>query len=190
MLVGYYRAGPMQKRAFVTTEEAIPDQVKMMGGSLGGANKLMRNPAITKKHLRYGKGGETHPAIPGKSHWNKPGGRRKTGLDTDEKLWKAELPTLLAGDEWNLNPSYKAQEWEEWLQVRPDPTKPFVHSGVSLKPGKLKSIMGIPEQTFEQIELAPWRKKIERIKKTNSVKPDLKSGGIASARPSKFFAPS
>eukprot|EP00388_Colpodella_angusta_P023713 GDKJ01061227.1.p1 GENE.GDKJ01061227.1~~GDKJ01061227.1.p1 ORF type:complete len:274 (-),score=52.93 GDKJ01061227.1:99-920(-) len=190
--LGYYRAGPMHKRAFVTTEEAIPDQVKMMGGSLGGANKLMRNPSITKKHLRYGIGKEVDPAIPNKSNWHKVGSlnRRKTGMDTDEKLWKTELPTLLAGDEWNLNPVYKAQEWEEWMQMRPDVSKPFMHSGVSLKPGPLKSILGLPDQKFEQIELAPWRKTVDRIKRANTVKPNLKSGGVAAARPSNFEPPS
>merc|ERR1711924_343232 len=131
MFAEYFKNGPSYKKAIVTCEETIPDEVKMFYNS---RNPEM-NPAITKYDT------------PGLRKWKpfRPGVSRRADWAPRHPLaWSESIPTLLRGDDF---PPPQRPE-----QVLPDHTKPFQHYG----PGK--SIpAGTPPQEFPRIDLALLR---------------------------------
>eukprot|EP00440_Ansanella_granifera_P008555 gb/GFBE01009268.1/.p1 GENE.gb/GFBE01009268.1/~~gb/GFBE01009268.1/.p1 ORF type:complete len:242 (+),score=37.25 gb/GFBE01009268.1/:1-726(+) len=127
----YFKNGPSYKKAIVTFEETIPDDVKMIYNS---KNPGM-NPAITKYDT------------PCFRKWKpfRPGANRRTDWQMRHPLaWAEPVPTLLRGDDF---PPPKRGD-----TVLPDHTKPFQHYGqVRQVPG------GTPEQEFPRIDLAMLR---------------------------------
>merc|ERR1712137_957355 len=125
------KVGASYKRAIVTCEETIPDDVKMIYNS----NRPGMQPAITKYDT------------PGMRTWKsfRPGVNRKNDWKPRHPLaWAEPIPTLLRGDDF---PPPKRSE-----QVLPDPTKPFQHYN------KKKEIpAGTPHQVFPRIDLALLR---------------------------------
>ncbi|CEM35652.1 unnamed protein product [Vitrella brassicaformis CCMP3155] len=144
--LGYYRRGPLHKKAIVNFEHAIPDDVKMFSSS----RQLGRNPALLKKNISYGKKNPKHQT------------RHRDDLfwmGVDRNAWRLPLPTLLAGDHYDLNPTGKVPEDE--TQMPPDPTKPFAWAGLRVRP-KTK-IDGAPEQAHPYLDVTPWRRNVQRL---------------------------
>ncbi|EKX74298.1 ribosomal protein L23, putative [Theileria equi strain WA] len=141
----YYRAGPMYKKAIVTLEDAVPDEVKMIGMDF----ELGRNPSITKKNVHYGK----------KIDFSYCANRKDDILTGEHKqAWRLPIPNLLADDDWEMNPELNAIY--DWHRMKPDPTEPHTHGGSYTENTKPSSI---PFQNYPMMDLTPWRRKIERI---------------------------
>lgn len=132
----YYKNGPAYKKAFVTCEERIPDDVKMIYNS----RRPGMQPAITKYDT------------PGRKKWRayRPGENRSADWKMRHPLvWSELIPTLLRGDDF---PPPKRPE-----TLLPDHTKPFAHYT------HLKEMPpGTPEQEFPRIDLAMLRADKER----------------------------
>lgn len=88
----YYRNGPMYKKAIVTLEHAVPDEVKMLGKDF----ELGVNPAITKKNVHYGKKKDLSYL---------PDRRSDPLIGEGSYTWRLPIPNLLAGtlDELHVN---------------------------------------------------------------------------------------
>eukprot|EP00933_Yihiella_yeosuensis_P045394 TRINITY_DN4075_c0_g1_i1.p1 TRINITY_DN4075_c0_g1~~TRINITY_DN4075_c0_g1_i1.p1 ORF type:complete len:242 (-),score=34.67 TRINITY_DN4075_c0_g1_i1:210-935(-) len=127
----YLKNGPSYKKAIVTFEETIPDDVKMIYNS--------RNPGMQPSITKYD--------TPCFRKWKpfRPGANRRTDWQPRHPLaWAEPVPTLLRGDD------FPAPERPE--APVPDLTKPFHHYG------QTKSIpYGTPEQEFPRIDLAMLR---------------------------------
>ena len=83
--MGYRRAGSVYKKAVVTLEEAVPEEVKMLRSS----RRLAQNPDLTKKDVSYGA--------------NRDLKRRPTRHELSEggenpRAWTLPIPNLLAGN--------------------------------------------------------------------------------------------
>lgn len=79
--VGYRRAGCTYKKAIITFEASVPQEVKMLQSS----RNLGANPHITKQNVSYG-----DTASFAKS-------RKRSVLDLAYSGWKLPVQTLLAG---------------------------------------------------------------------------------------------
>mmetsp|Transcript_10165 Transcript_10165/g.16833 ORF Transcript_10165/g.16833 Transcript_10165/m.16833 type:complete len:246 (-) Transcript_10165:24-761(-) len=127
----YFKNGPSYKKAIVTCEETIPDDVKMIYNS--------RNPALNPAITKYD--------TPGIRSWKpfRPGVNRKRDWAPRHPLaWAEPIPTLLRGDDF---PPPKRPEY-----VPPDHTKPFEHySRHNVMPA------GTPPQEFPRIDLSVLR---------------------------------
>eukprot|EP00401_Gymnodinium_catenatum_P044901 CAMPEP_0117544926 /NCGR_PEP_ID=MMETSP0784-20121206/45830_1 /TAXON_ID=39447 /ORGANISM="" /LENGTH=211 /DNA_ID=CAMNT_0005341755 /DNA_START=42 /DNA_END=677 /DNA_ORIENTATION=+ len=124
----YFKNGPSYKKAIVTCEETIPDDVKMIYNS---RNPQMQ-PAITKYDT------------PGLKKWKpfRPGANRRADwAPRHPHAWAEAIPTLLRGDDF---PPPQRPE-----TILPDHTKPFSHYG----PARVIP-PGTPPQTFPRIDLA------------------------------------
>mmetsp|Transcript_73911 Transcript_73911/g.116675 ORF Transcript_73911/g.116675 Transcript_73911/m.116675 type:complete len:239 (+) Transcript_73911:95-811(+) len=132
----YFKNGPSYKKAIVTCEETIPDDVKMIYNS---RNPGM-NPAVTKYDT------------PDRKPWKpwRPGMNRANDWKPRHPLaWAEPIPTLLRGDDF---PPPSRPE-----HVPPDPTKPFQHHSRSLVIPP-----GAPPQVFPRIDLAVLRAERDR----------------------------
>eukprot|EP00927_Polykrikos_kofoidii_P062452 TRINITY_DN57264_c0_g1_i1.p1 TRINITY_DN57264_c0_g1~~TRINITY_DN57264_c0_g1_i1.p1 ORF type:complete len:264 (-),score=33.40 TRINITY_DN57264_c0_g1_i1:105-824(-) len=127
----YFKNGPSYKKAIVTCEETIPNDVKMFYNS----RHPWENPAVMKYDT------------PSFRRWKpfRPGASRKADWAPRHPLaWAESIPTLLRGDDFD--PPKRSE------QILPDHTKPFQHYG------PVKSIPeGTSEQTFPRIDLAMLR---------------------------------
>uniref|UniRef100_A0A0G4GQN0 Large ribosomal subunit protein uL23m n=1 Tax=Chromera velia CCMP2878 TaxID=1169474 RepID=A0A0G4GQN0_9ALVE len=148
-LMNYYKKGPVTKKAVVTLEDAVPDEVKMMGGQFGGSRRPGVNPAITKNNTTYG----TKP-LQGRMATKRPGDRERGSA------WTEEIPSLLAGNSFELDPKAKLQNFADRLQRLPDPSEPFIQCGVKLSP-YLPNWMK-ESQEVQRVDLTPWRRLMER----------------------------
>eukprot|EP00434_Breviolum_minutum_P023828 symbB.v1.2.021021.t1/scaffold1795.1/size101065/3 len=127
----YYKNGPSYKKAIVTFEETIPDDVKMIYNS---KNPGM-NPALTKYDTPCFR--RWKPFRPGAN-------RRKDWMPRHPLAWAEPVPTLLRGEDF---PPPKRSD-----AVLPDHTKPFQHYG------QAKEIpAGTPPQEFPRINVAMLR---------------------------------
>lgn len=150
----YFKNGPSYKKAIVTCEERIPDDVKMIYNSRNPGQQ----PAITKYDT------------PGIKKWKpfRPGASRKTDWQPRHPLaWSEPLPTLLRGDEFP--PPYRSE------QVLPDHTKPFQHY---TREHEIPE--GTPPQEFPRINIALLRadREQERVHMTNRIHlPELAATG-------------
>lgn len=124
----YFKNGPQYKKAIVTCEETIPDDVKMIYNS----RYPVEQPAITKhapsgiRTIRSG--------VNRKNDWS----------PRHHYAWAEPLPTLLRGDDF-LGPRTSSK-------VLPDHTKPFQHyTDANVIPE------GTPHQEFPRIDLAVLR---------------------------------
>eukprot|EP00921_Rhytidocystis_pertsovi_P027026 GHVQ01043551.1.p1 GENE.GHVQ01043551.1~~GHVQ01043551.1.p1 ORF type:complete len:234 (-),score=29.64 GHVQ01043551.1:152-853(-) len=125
----YYRNGPIMKKAILTLEHAIPDDVKMMSSS----TKLSRNPAILKHNVNYGYKRFTR---------TRPTRAQMYSMGVCRESWRLPIPNLLAGDDWTMNPtcsdpsstaagsSSPFLDENESLRL-PNPFLPHTHVGVS-----------------------------------------------------------
>lgn len=133
----YFKNGPSYKRAIVTCEETIPDDVKMIYNS--------RNPGMQPAITKYD--------TPGRKVWKpfRPGANRRTDWAMRHPLaWSEPIPTLLRGDDF-APPSQSKR-------ILPDHTKPFQHYTSE------KAIPeGTPYQEFPRINLAALRADKARI---------------------------
>ena len=82
--VGYRRAGCTYKKAIVTFEDAIPDEIKM----LRSCRRLSLNPDITKKNISYGANRDLKRKPTRKELW--------LGGEIPH-AWTLPIPSLLAG---------------------------------------------------------------------------------------------
>ncbi|UVC49576.1 putative ribosomal protein L23 [Theileria orientalis] len=141
----YYRNGPMYKKAIVTLEHQVPDEVKMIGMDF----ELGKNPAITKKNVHYGK----------KIDFSYLRNRKNDPYIGEYKdSWKLPIPNFLAEDDWEMNPEINAKD--DYMRMKPDPTEPHTHGGsytFNRKPDT------VPDQNNYMIDLTPWRRKINKI---------------------------
>mmetsp|Transcript_19359 Transcript_19359/g.43549 ORF Transcript_19359/g.43549 Transcript_19359/m.43549 type:complete len:233 (-) Transcript_19359:117-815(-) len=132
----YYKNGPSYKKAIVTCEETIPDDVKMIYNS--------KNPSMQPAILKYDS--------PGHAKWKpyRPGANRRMDWKPRHPLaWAEPIPTLLRGDDFA--PPRRGED------ILPDHTKPFAHYT------KLKVVPdGTPEQDFPRINIARLRADKER----------------------------
>mmetsp|Transcript_99850 Transcript_99850/g.237987 ORF Transcript_99850/g.237987 Transcript_99850/m.237987 type:complete len:238 (+) Transcript_99850:65-778(+) len=127
----YFKNGPSYKKAIVTFEETIPDDVKMIYNS--------RNPGMNPALTKYD--------TPNRKRWKpfRPGAnRRKDWMPRHALAWAEPVPTLLRGDDF---PAPARGE-----TVLPDHTKPFHHYG-----GSAELPPGTPEQEFPRINIAMLR---------------------------------
>eukprot|EP00929_Paragymnodinium_shiwhaense_P114870 TRINITY_DN83418_c0_g1_i1.p1 TRINITY_DN83418_c0_g1~~TRINITY_DN83418_c0_g1_i1.p1 ORF type:complete len:252 (-),score=31.16 TRINITY_DN83418_c0_g1_i1:139-894(-) len=156
----YFKNGPSYKKAIVTCEETIPDDVKMLYNS----RFPHQQPAVTKYDT------------PGRKNWIpfRPGANRRNDWKPRHPLaWSEAIPTLLRGDDFA--PPQRPE------RILPDHTKPFQHYGEEMAIPK-----GTPHQPFPRIDLALLRsdKKAEapedpmntRITLPRSVAEDTGSG--------------
>lgn len=149
----YYRNGPRYKKAIITLEHEIPDEIKM----IQSCKNIGRNPSITKKNIIYGVRSD-EKITPTKSQLWVMGECRYS--------WRLPLTNLLANYEMNLNPDLRIDE--NYVQMAPDLTRPFMHSGISSETFKPKSV---PDQTFPQIDLTPWRRQVKKIYDSGTLAP-------------------
>merc|ERR1712151_623068 len=108
----YFKNGPSFKKAIVTCEETIPDDVKMIYNS--------KNPGLQPAITKYDTPG--HPRASRK--WNplRPGvNRRSDWAPRHPMAWAEPITTLLRGDDFAPPKRPEA--------VLPDHTKPFQHYG-------------------------------------------------------------
>mmetsp|Transcript_48158 Transcript_48158/g.111885 ORF Transcript_48158/g.111885 Transcript_48158/m.111885 type:complete len:243 (-) Transcript_48158:31-759(-) len=131
MFGGYFKNGPAYKKAIVTFEETIPDEVKMIYNS--------RTPGIQPAITKYD--------TPSRRTWKpfRPGVSRRSDWAPRHPLaWAEPIPTLLRGDDFS--PPQRGEE------VLPDHTKPYSHYG------EFKAIpLGTPPQEHPRIDLAVLR---------------------------------
>ncbi|GFE54348.1 mitochondrial ribosomal protein L23 [Babesia ovis] len=150
----YYRNGPMYKKAIVTLEHAVPDEVKMLGRDF----ELGVNPAITKKNVHYGK----------KKDFSYLPDRRLDPLTGEAEYgWRLPLPNLLADDDWEMHPDLREHQ-SDHDRMGPDPTEPHLHGG-SYKGTKKPEI--VPDQVPTMVDLTPWRRKLQRKESEESILP-------------------
>mmetsp|Transcript_39130 Transcript_39130/g.110591 ORF Transcript_39130/g.110591 Transcript_39130/m.110591 type:complete len:239 (+) Transcript_39130:52-768(+) len=127
----YFKNGPSYKKAIVTCEETIPDDVKMIYNS--------RNPGMQPSITKYD--------TPGFRRWKpfRPGvNRRADWAPRHPMAWAEPIPTLLRGDDFA--PPKRPES------ILPDHTKPFQHYG------QVKAIPpGTPPQEFPRVDLAVLR---------------------------------
>lgn len=127
----YFKNGPTYKKAIVTCEETIPDDVKMIYNS----RTPWMNPALTKydsPNIRTWK-----PFRPGVT-------RRSDWAPRHPLAWAEAIPTLLRGEDFP--PPGRSET------VLPDHTKPFGHYGT-----KRLIPEGTPHQEFARIDLVVLR---------------------------------
>ncbi|KAL8443216.1 hypothetical protein Emag_006035 [Eimeria magna] len=110
--LGYRRAGCTYKKAIVTLEDAIPDEVKMLRSS----RKLSENPDLTKKNISYGANRDLR--IKPNRHQLWQGGEAP-------HAWRLPIPNLLAGEDLQLHPSSRKDP--ETTLESPDVRLPFRH---------------------------------------------------------------
>lgn len=128
----YYKNGAIYKKAIVTCEETIPDEVKMLASS----KEPHMNPAITKYDT------------PNIRTWVpfRPGVNRRTDwAPRHPRAWQEAIPTLLRGDDF---PPPKRT-----THLSPDPTKPHLHTGRTTQLPH-----GVPEQPFPRMDLSLMRR--------------------------------
>lgn len=141
----YYRSGPMYKKAIVTLEHSVPDEVKMLGKDF----ELGVNPAITKKNVHYGKK---------KDYSYLPDRHSDPIIGRSSYSWRLPISNLLADDDWEMHEEL-AEEVSDYNRMSPDPTEPHVHGG-SYK-GTVKPEI-VPTQAYTMMDLTPWRRKLQR----------------------------
>jgi len=137
----YLKNGSVYKKAIVTMEETIPDEVKMIYNS----RNPDQQPAITK-YDTPGVGSHGKPGDPGAWKPWRPGvNRRSDWAPRHPQAWQEPIPTLLRGDDFP--PPRRGDT------VLPDHTKPFAHYG-----GQRNIPEGTPYQEFPRIDLAMLRR--------------------------------
>eukprot|EP00922_Rhytidocystis_sp_ex-Travisia-forbesii_P071354 GHVS01106496.1.p1 GENE.GHVS01106496.1~~GHVS01106496.1.p1 ORF type:complete len:297 (-),score=-4.52 GHVS01106496.1:2-892(-) len=146
--LNYYRNGPMMKKAILTLEHSISDEVKM----ISSCRNVARNPAVLKKNVSYG-----YKA----SMRTMPNRTQMYSMGVCRESWRLPLPNLLAGDDWNLNPDVAVDE-NETLRL-PNPMLPHTHVGVSDEYHKPEAVPG-QRANLVKIDLQPWRKMIGRLR--------------------------
>lgn len=150
----YFKNGPSFKKAIVTCEERIPDDVKMIYSSRAPGLQ----PAITKYDT------------PNIKRWIpfRPGVNRKNDWRPRHPLaWAEPIPTLLRGEEFP--PPYRSE------RILPDHTKPFVHYR---GPESTEVPEGTPPQEFPRIDIALLRAQKEQASSTERIKlPALAASG-------------
>eukprot|EP00747_Dinoflagellata_sp_TGD_P206720 gnl/TRDRNA2_/TRDRNA2_80395_c0_seq1.p2 gnl/TRDRNA2_/TRDRNA2_80395_c0~~gnl/TRDRNA2_/TRDRNA2_80395_c0_seq1.p2 ORF type:complete len:234 (+),score=38.43 gnl/TRDRNA2_/TRDRNA2_80395_c0_seq1:137-838(+) len=137
----YMKNGQAYKKAIVTCEETIPDEVKMIYNS---RNPGM-NPAITKYDT------------PGIRKWRpyRPGANRREDWAPRHPLaWQEPIPTLLRGNDFG-RPAMPETPI-------PDHTKPFQHYEAGQRNRYIPE--GASPQTFPRIDLAVLRRDKEERK--------------------------
>eukprot|EP00928_Gymnodinium_smaydae_P072823 TRINITY_DN56115_c0_g1_i1.p1 TRINITY_DN56115_c0_g1~~TRINITY_DN56115_c0_g1_i1.p1 ORF type:complete len:240 (-),score=35.94 TRINITY_DN56115_c0_g1_i1:144-863(-) len=147
----YFKNGPSYKKAIVTCEETIPDDVKMFYNS---RNPSMQ-PAITKYDTPNGR--KWKPFRPGVN-------RRADWAPRHFLAWSEAIPTLLRGDDF---PPPKRPE-----RVLPDHSMPFHH----YTPAKTIP-EGTPTQEFARIDLAVLRADREQKREQDPERTLIKLGG-------------
>nr|BAN64524.1 ribosomal protein L23, putative [Babesia bovis] len=160
----YYRNGPMYKKAIITLEHSVPDEVKMIGRDF----ELGVNPAITKKNVHYGKK---------KDYSYVPDRRFDPFTGEVDYAWRLPLVNLLADDDWETHPDIWDQS--DHQRMAPDPTEPHLHGG-SYKYNKKPDI--VPDQVYPMMDLTPWRRKLQR-------KESEEGSGIGPATPTPWKFP-
>lgn len=88
LLVKYYRVGCTFKKAIVTLETSVPDEVKMLRSSI----HLARNPDLTKHNVLYS----------GKRPFKPPSQAQRWEMGESKYAWRLPIPSLLAGKETPL----------------------------------------------------------------------------------------
>ncbi|CXJ26722.1 mitochondrial ribosomal protein L23 precursor, putative [Plasmodium berghei] len=149
----YYRNGPIYKKAIITLEHEVPDSVKM----IQSCKNIGRNPYITKKNVIYGVRSDVKITPTRSQLWH---------MGECRYSWRLPLTNLLADYKMNLNPDLRIDE--NYVQLAPDPTKPFMHSGVSSETFKPDNV---PDQTFPHINLTPWRRHVKKIYDSGTLAP-------------------
>uniref|UniRef100_A0A3B0ML22 Large ribosomal subunit protein uL23m n=1 Tax=Theileria annulata TaxID=5874 RepID=A0A3B0ML22_THEAN len=153
----YYRNGPMYKKAIVTLEHSVPDEVKMLGMDF----ELGKNPSITKKNVHYGN----------KSDFSYlPDRKNDTFTGEYEEAWKLPIPNLLADDEWEIIPELNQNV--DYMRMKPDPTEPHIHGGSYTYNRKPDTV---PAQENQIMDLTPWRRKLKKMEKTGDKDTDFES---------------
>jgi large subunit ribosomal protein L23 len=124
----WFKTDAQYKKAIVTCEETIPDEVKMVHSS----RELRLNPAVTKGMLdpKITRG---NPARPGQS-------RSQDWKPRHQQAWREPIPLLMRGDPQDRPNLFTALQERE-LNI--DPTLPFSHSG-----NERRIPLGVPSQTF------------------------------------------
>ncbi|CRG97028.1 mitochondrial ribosomal protein L23 precursor, putative [Plasmodium gallinaceum] len=149
----YYRNGPRYKKAIVTLEHEVPDSVKM----IQSCKNIGRNPYITKKNVIYGVRSDVKITPTRSQLWQ---------MGECRYSWRLPLTNLLADYKMNLNPDLRIDE--DFVQLQPDTTKPFMHSGISSETFKPNNV---PEQKFPHIDLTPWRRQVKKIYDSGTLAP-------------------
>ncbi|OEH77266.1 ribosomal protein [Cyclospora cayetanensis] len=142
--LGYRRAGCTYKKAIVTLEDPVPDEVKMLRSS----RRLGANPDITKKNVSYGANRDLKRRPSRNELWQ--GGEIS-------HAWTLPIPNLLAGEDLRLHPTNR--EDTAVTPEAPDIRLPFRHDGVyscTFKPSE------VPRQASTRLDLRPWRHRLSR----------------------------
>lgn len=158
----YYRNGPIEKRALVVAENAIPDAVKMLTSS----SALRANPDILREHATTG-----------------PRGPSRRGIRKPQPIpgaWKHPIPKLLAPESLELNPLLRVDDND--VRMLPDLTKPIRHGLAPLAPARAP-IPGVPVQHYTPVELRPWQKRTSELRQRGSIPPSGTSAGLPGAVP-------
>ncbi|KAL8271833.1 hypothetical protein Esti_004223 [Eimeria stiedai] len=113
--LGYRRASCTYKKAIVTLEESIPDEVKMLRSS----RKLGQNPDITKKNVSYGAN---------RDYRVKPNRHQLWQGGEAPHAWRLPIPNLLAGEDLQLHPASRGDP--DTTPEAPDVRLPFRHGGL------------------------------------------------------------
>ncbi|SOV80826.1 mitochondrial ribosomal protein L23 precursor, putative [Plasmodium reichenowi] len=129
----YYRNGPRYKKAIITLEHEVPDSVKM----IQSCKNIGRNPYITKKNITYGVRSDVKIRPTRSQLWH---------MGECRYSWRLPLTNLLSDYNMNLNPDLRIDD--DFVQLTPDPTKPFMHSGISSETTKPNNV---PKQTFPHV---------------------------------------
>ncbi|CDO65665.1 mitochondrial ribosomal protein L23 precursor, putative [Plasmodium reichenowi] len=149
----YYRNGPRYKKAIITLEHEVPDSVKM----IQSCKNIGRNPYITKKNITYGVRSDVKIRPTRSQLWH---------MGECRYSWRLPLTNLLSDYNMNLNPDLRIDD--DFVQLTPDPTKPFMHSGISSETIKPNIV---PKQTFPHIDLTPWRRQVKKIYDSGTLAP-------------------
>ncbi|KAL8430143.1 hypothetical protein Efla_001807 [Eimeria flavescens] len=113
--LGYRRAGCTYKKAIVTLEESVPDEVKMLRSS----RNLGVNPDITKKNVCYGAQ---------RDNKMKPNRHQLFQGGEIQHAWRLPIPNLLAGEDLQLHPA--SRQDAATTPEAPDVRLPFRHGAV------------------------------------------------------------
>ncbi|KAK2197696.1 bifunctional Ribosomal protein L25-L23/Ribosomal protein L23-L15e core domain superfamily/Nucleotide-binding alpha-beta plait domain superfamily [Babesia duncani] len=146
----YYRNGPMYKKALITLEDSVPDEVKMLGSDFD----LGRNPAITRHNISYGKKG---PPI------------YTRYLTAEHRGYKLPLTNLLADEcDWELNPAISDNLAHQ--RMEPDANEPHIHTNDQ----SLTLPSELPPNPYPLVNLTPWRRRLGRLEQASGT-PDAAS---------------
>ena len=128
----WFKTDAQYKKAIVTCEEVIPDEVKMMHS----CRSLRLNPALTK--------GMLDPAFK-RGNAARPGQNRSNDWKPRHRLaWREPIPMLLRGSQSGDHPKLFSKADEKDILV--DKTLPFSHFGTTRD-----LPVGLPKQTFPRV---------------------------------------